>query len=184
MKTLLTLLLLLSSLYAQRSGAYVGAGYGYGMYDSDDRLSQEINSASNGTFRLTLGAYINENFSLELDYSIYNKFDGFYEDAKVQESFSIVGVSVLPHYPFYDDTFDLYGKLGAGQIFWNETGEHRNNDAAGAYILGIGLGYRMQSDYLLKIGYDLTSFGLDDTLENKNYEMRLDLFYMAFEVKF
>ena len=34
----------------------------------------------------------------------------------------------------------------------------------------------------LKAGYDATLFSLDDAHRNEGYDMRLDLFYMGFEV--
>ncbi len=183
MRILLIALFFLTTLYAERAGPYVGVAYGVGFYDSDDRLSEQESKIEKGTMRFSLGAYINENFSVELDYTLYNKFYGIYEDANVEESFYTIGVTALPHWPFYNDIFDLFGKLGAGQVFWNESNARSNSDSAGAYLLGIGLGYRID-EYLIKIGYDLTSFGLEDSHTNKSYEMRLDYFYTAIEFKF
>ncbi|MEA3523221.1 MAG: outer membrane beta-barrel protein [Campylobacterota bacterium] len=183
MKILLSMMLFLTLLNAQRAGPYIGVAYGSAFYDSDDRLSEQHSKIEDGNVRFTLGAYINENFSVELDYTLYKKFYGLYEGGEVEESFSSVGVTALPHWPFYQDTFDLYGKIGAAQLFWNEAYTHSNSDSAGAYLLGVGIGYRIEQ-YLIKIGYDLTSFSLEDANNNKNYEMRLDYFYTAIEVAF
>ena len=38
----------------------------------------------------------------------------------MEEDFEVIGVSVLPHWPLYDDKIDLFGRLGAGQVNWNE----------------------------------------------------------------
>ncbi len=183
MKIFLLSLLFLSVLYAQRAGPYVSVAYGAGFYDSDDRLSEEHSKIEDGTIRFTLGAYINEHFSVELDYTLYKKFYGRYEGGEVEESFSTIGVTALPHWPFYHDTFDLYGKIGAGQLFWKETYTYSNSDSTGAYLLGVGIGYRIDT-YLIKIGYDVTSFGLEDSNTNSSYDMRLDYFYTAIEVGF
>ena len=183
MRILLVTLLFLSALYAQRAGPYVGASYGVSFYDSDKRVSKRDFKIDSGAPRFTLGAYINESLSMEIDYTYYNKFYGIYEGGKVVESFYSMGVTVLPHLPFYHDTFDFFGRLGIAQVFWVETNSRSNSDSAGAYILGIGLGYKIM-DYTIKIGYDLTSFGLKDSNTNKSYDMRLDYFYTAIEVKF
>ncbi len=183
MRIVLIILVFLSTLNAERAGPYVGVAYGAGFYDSNNRLSEQDYKIEKGAIRFTLGAYINENFSVEIDYTLYNKFYGIYEGGEIEESFSSIGVTALPHWPFYDDTFDLYGRLGAAQTFWNEAYTHSNSDSAGAYILGVGLGYRIE-EYMIKIGYDLTSFGLEDSNTNKNYDMRLDYFYTAIEVQF
>jgi len=182
-RILLVVLFFLSLVHAERAGPYVGVAYGVGFYNSDDRLSEQDSTIEKGTIRFTLGAYINENFSVELDYTLYNEFYGIYEDAEVKESFYTIGVTALPHWPFYNNTFDLFGKLGAGQVFWSEAYTRSNSDSAGAYLLGIGLGYAIE-EYIIKIGYDLTSFGLDDSNTNKSYDMRLDYFYTAIEVQF
>jgi len=184
MRVLLIVVIMLSALHAERAGPYVGVSMGAGFYDSDARLSDVDKKINEGSYRLSLGAYISQYFSVELDYTLYKKFQGVYEGGDVQESFSCVGVSVLPHYPFYDDTFDLYGRIGAGQIFWDESGTRSNSDAAGAYVVGIGIGYRVAKRYLIKVGYDATSFGLDDAHKNRSYSMRLDYLYTGIEVKF
>ena len=182
---IVTVILLLSAvLFAQRSGPYIGVGYGVGFYDSDDRLKYEESDITNSTLRFTLGAYINENFSVEMDYTHYDEFYGSYDGADVKESFSIIGVCALAHYPFYDDMFDIYGKIGAGQLFWNESHGRSNADSTGAYIFGGGLGYRYDEAIMIKIGYDLVSFGLDDKYREKGYDMLLEYFYTAFEYKF
>lgn len=184
MRVLLIVAIMLSALYAERAGPYMGVGMGAGFYDSDARLSDVDKKVDEGSYRLSLGAYISQYFSVELDYTLYKKFHGVYEGADVQESFSSVAVTALPHYPFYHDTFDLYGRIGAGQIFWDESGARSNSDAAGAYIVGIGIGYRITKRYLIKVGYDATSFGLDDSHKNRSYSMRLDYLYSGVEVKF
>jgi hypothetical protein len=184
MRVLLIVMLILASLHAERSGPYIGVGIGAGFYDSDKRLREPESKTEEGSYRLTLGAYISEHFSVELDYTLYKKFYGVYEGGDVKESFSGISITALPHWPFYHDTFDLYGKIGAGQIFWDESGARSNSDASGSYIAGIGIGYRLQKRYLFKLGYDLTSFGLDDSHTHKSYSMRLDYIYTAFEVKF
>ncbi len=184
MKILLLVILFLSTLYAERAGPYVGVAYGAAFYDSDERLEDEYSKTEDATIRFTLGAYINENFSVELDYTLYKKFHGTYDGGDVKESFSTIGITALPHLPFYDDMFDLYGKIGAGQQFWNESDAKSNSDSAGAYILGVGIGYRFDENLLIKVGYDITIFSLEDSNRNKEYSMNLDYIYTAFEYKF
>ncbi len=167
-----------------RSGPYWGGGYGVGYYDSDARVESVGNERNRGTLRATLGAYINSNFSVELDYTDYEAYQGAYEGAEVEEDFEVIGVSVLPHWPLYDDKIDLFGRLGAGQVNWNERNGRSNSDSAGVYLLGIGVGYRIGESVMLKAGYDATLFSLDDAHRNEGYDMRLDLFYMGFEVMF
>ena len=184
MKILFLVLLFLSTLYAERAGPYVGVAYGAGFYNSDDRLKEEHSKLEDGTIRFTLGAYINKNFSVELDYTLYKKFYGVYDSTEVEESFSTIGITALPHLPFYNDIFDLYSKVGAGQLFWNESDGRSNSDSAGAYLLGIGLGYRFNEEFMFKIGYDITLFSLEDSKRKKEYSMNLDYIYTAFEYKF
>jgi opacity protein-like surface antigen len=184
MRVLLLFILVTSSLFAERAGPYVGVAYGVGFYDSDNRLQDEHSKIEDGTIRFTLGAYINENFSVELDYTLYKKFYGTYDGADIEESFSTVGVTALPHYPFYNDTFDFYGKIGAGQLFWNETGTKSNSDSAGTYILGLGIGYRFDEELMIKLGYDINIFSLEDSNHHKEYSMNLNYIYTAFEYKF
>ncbi len=183
MKILGLLLITIVTLLAERAGPYAGASYGLGYYNSDGRLERVSNDNAHGAMCATLGAYINENFSVELDYTQYKVFDGRYATQKVHEDFAAIGVCVVPHYPF-DEKWDLFGRFGAGQINWNESGERANESNAGLYLLGFGMGYRAFESVMFKSGYDMTFFSMKDTHRDATYDMRLDYFYVGFEVMF
>ncbi len=181
---IMTLVLCAALLHAERAGPYVAAAYGKGVYDSNGRLESLRQDDIKNSMRLTLGAYINENLSVEVDYTLYETFKAVYNQEHVREHFALIGACAVPHYPLYNDTIDLFGRIGAGQINWDETGDHTNRSDAGAYVLGAGVGYRMLSTLMFKVGYELNLFEMQDTNTGISHDMRLDYYYAGIEVTF
>ncbi len=171
------------SVWAERSGPYVGVGVGLTNYNDDGRLAA-ITDNSSETLRLYAGAYINEYLSVEMDYSGMMEFKGYSgEGGAVTNEFSVFSVAALAHYPIADNSADLYAKFGAGQLFWEESGSEEHSDDSAAILFGLGLGYRLMETLTLNLGYDLYAFSMDGVNE-EHYNMTLGLVYMKIEVQF
>ncbi|RLA72793.1 MAG: hypothetical protein DRG24_01965 [Epsilonproteobacteria bacterium] len=182
-KSLLFLFVLSVSVWAERSGPYIGFGVGLADYNDDGRLA-EISDNSNEALRLYAGAYINEYLSVEFDYSGMMEFQGqSITGGDVTNEFSVFSVAALAHYPISDNSVDLYAKFGAGQLFWEESGSEEHSDDSATILLGLGLGYRLMETLTLNLGYDLYSFSMDVANE-EHYNMSLGLVYMKVEVQF
>ncbi len=177
------MMLMAVSLWAERAGPYIGTGVALANYDDDNRL-ESISKNSQEALRIYGGAYINENFSVEVDYATLMKFEGVSKSGgSVDNEFSIFSVAALAHYPVADNTVDLYAKFGAGQIFWKESGSESHESDAAALLFGVGIGYRLMEALTLNFGYDYFTFGMDVS-EEQSYDMALGLTYMKIEVQF
>ncbi len=177
------LLVLAASLFsAERSGPYLGIGYGISLLEDDGYYVAE-KPETRTLLRGYAGAYLNEHFSVELDYTHFNAYEGEHSSyGKVEEQFTLLSVAAVAHYPLYNDTLDLFAKFGAGEITWNESGTVNRSSSAAALLVGGGFALRFVEDVSIKIGYDLTSFGLQDV--STTYDMYIQYGYGAVEVQF
>ena len=128
MKIILSILLFCSVLTADRSGPYVGLGYGLSQFD-DDGIYKELKENESTSMTLYGGAYINKYLSVELAY-VNMTFGNSYKavdatNVEKELSFSSLNVSTLVHYAFFDDVLDFYGKFGVGQMDANGVGTTR-----------------------------------------------------------
>jgi opacity protein-like surface antigen len=177
------LLLATVLLWAERAGPYVGIGVGLAGYDDDGRLAS-VENRSQEAFRIYAGAYINENFSVEVDYNAVMEFDGVLKNGgEVTEKFSFLSTAVVLHYPVANDTTDLFVKFGASEVFWRERGSESHKDSAAAMLLGLGVGYRLKEYLTLNLGYDAYFFSMDIS-ERDSYDMLLGAAYLKIEVQF
>ena len=182
MRYFILLLLAVSLFSAERSGPYLGLGYGIGLLEDDGYYVAE-KPESRTLLRAYGGAYLNENFSVELDYTHFNAFEGEHAlYGKLEEQFTLLTASAAVHYPVLDDTLDLFAKFGAGEVTWNESGAADRSDSAAALLYGVGCSIRFMEVMSFKIGVDLAQFSLDDA--NQNYDMLLQYGYGALEVQF
>lgn len=176
------------SLWGDRTGPYLGLGYGLGYYDPGSRLIDVKTQPQN--VRLYGGAYINENLSVELGLVEYGGAQMGYDltnfQAKlsnngtdVEESFRAVTVSTLAHYPFYHNTFDLFGRFGAGSMGRRSTENviDSQRDTA-TLVFGGGVTWRIVDNFSFVMGYDHYTFRVD------TIDTTLDSTYFAFEIQF
>ena len=182
-RLLAVLLLGVISLLADRVGPYAGMGAGLANYDDDGRLTS-LEGRSQEAFRIYAGAYINENFSVEVDYNAVMEFDGILQDkGEVTEKFSFLSTAVVLHYPVADDTTDLFLKFGASEVFWRERGGESHKDSAAAMLIGLGVGYRLKEYLTLNLGYDAYFFSMDIS-EQESYDMLMGTVCVKIEVQF
>lgn len=187
-KILFFLILTVSFLWAERSGPYLGVGYGYVNYDAGNRLLEVENEPYN--IRLTAGAYINENLSVEIgfaefggavlgyDFDTYRGVDST-SNSEVDESFRVVNISTLAHYPFYHNTFDIFGRFGAGTLGWRTTKQVDDSESDHpVLVFGGGMTWRMSEAYSMVLGYDYYSFQIE-SINNS-----LSSAFVSFEVQF
>ncbi|HFU74005.1 MAG TPA: hypothetical protein ENK65_00465 [Helicobacteraceae bacterium] len=187
-KLLIFFVLTTSFVLAERSGPYLGIGYGYGMYEPGNRITKVEEQPYN--IRLTAGAYINENLSVELgfaefggavlgyDLSNYRTFDST-ANTTFDESFRVFSVSTLAHYPFYHNTFDVFGRFGAGSLGWRTSKEVANSETDHpVLIFGGGASWRMSDMFSMILGYDYYSFKLEGT------NTSIGSAYLSFEAQF
>ena len=177
------------ALWADRSGPYLGVGYGVSSYHHDryyeDIGYPEVADERLKAFRIYGGAYINEYFSVELDYTDHDVSRASDTTGQsVENDFVALGVSTVVHYPTREKKLDWYAKFGAGEIRWKQSGPQNRADEAGALLVGAGVGYRLMPRLTLKAGYDIFFFGLKDSELDKEYNMDLEYFSGAVEVQF
>ena len=187
MKFILVFLLFFTSLLADRDGGpYLGFGYGYANY-YDDGFNDEIKENLSQTLTFYAGAYINKHLSVELGYIDFNAYgagDGFLviDNLSTEKtlSFSVMTISTLAHYAFYNDSLDFYARFGAGEI--------KKNILSGEGFTmnyGLGMGYRFNKYISMKIAFDTYQFGFDENADkSSDYKMTLDYLYSAIEIQF
>jgi len=185
---LLFFLVLSLSLWADRSGPYLGIGYGAGFYEPGSRVAEVSNEPYN--VRFTAGAYINENLSVELNIAEFGGAQLGYNLSSYrsqnstslsieEESFRVFSVSTLAHYPFYNDTFDVFGRFGAGTIGLRTTApiDDTNTDSP-VLVFGGGASWRVTPMLSVIAGYDHYTFQM------LSADATLGSAYISFEVQF
>lgn len=184
MKRLLLLWCLLSALAwaTEGSGPYLSAGSGMSSYDDDGRLAV-IDAQNLPQYRIGAGAYINPYLSVALDFYYFSAFEGLSDrNERVQEYFKLISADVYAHYPLFDARIDLFAKFGAGQLFWDESGEVSRSSSAGALVFGLGVGWRVLERLSFNLGYDHITFGMDT--DTSHYNMVLGTGYLEAQVRF
>jgi hypothetical protein len=187
MKKAVLLAFLAVAAFAERSGPYAGIGYGLTSYDDGSYLaqsgySQNLDDSSAG-FRIYGGAYMNQYFSVEIDYTDFGDFtarDG--GGNHLAEAFTALGVATLLHYPAYNDRIEWFAKIGVADMSWEESGAVARSNNAGAFFYGAGIGYRFLRDWMFKAGYERYSFDMRDV--SGHYDWNLGNAYVALEVQF
>jgi len=181
LKKILVVLLLVTSLFADRDGGpYIGLGYGTSKYN-DDGLYTTLKSDTSTSATIYGGAYINKYFSVELGYASFDAWqkDGGYEvDSIKKVRYSATTVSVLAHYAFFDDILDFYAKGGVGSI--NASGISTDGFTI---TYGGGIGVRFNEWLGMKVAYDRYTFEYKD-LATGHHDMYIDFIYGAIEFQF
>jgi len=181
-KKLLLIMLFCVTLWADRSGPYIGIGAGLAIYDDGNRLAS-IEDKSDEAYRIYAGAYINEYFSVEIDYTAGMRFEGVSVlGGDVVDTFSVFSIAALAHYPLEKYGVDFYGKFGAGQLQWKESGIAGSSSNAGTILFGAGMGYRFGEQFTFNVGYDYYAFKMEVLIQN--YRMSLGMPYVKFEMQF
>ncbi|MCD6259162.1 MAG: porin family protein [Helicobacteraceae bacterium] len=180
MKFLFVLLVTLSLLYADRDGGpYLGLGYASSTYE-DDSLYSELKEEREEAPLFYAGAYINKHLSVEFTYADL----GTYEIADTQEEdISAYHISILAHYPLWDDKIDLYAKFGVGELSLKSASK-----SGFTYVYGVGTAYRFNHYLALRVAYERYNFSYElsneEALNTQIYDMIVDTLYGAFEVQF
>ena len=178
MKLFLSILVLFSALLADRDGGpYVGFGYGLSTLSSDEVYAEDVSDDSEAML-FYAGAYINKNFSVEINYIDFNIGDAYSvvdENSTIQTiNFQSYNVSTLAHYAFFDDILDFYAKFGVGKM-------SSNNDGF-TMLFGAGTGIRFSDMFSFKLAYD--RYMIDYNSKSVEREINIDLLYCAFEIQF
>lgn len=176
MRSLLLFLSLLSFAFADRDGGpYLGAGYSYAIYN-DDGLYTQLKEDAAKSWMVYAGAVINKHLSVEFT---YHNFGTFEIDTLRKEKIKAYYVSTLAHYPIFDDTLDLYGKFGVGELRMQSV-----SDGGFSYLYGVGLAYRFRDNLALRVAYERTHFSYEHLENKQSYDMSIESIYTAFEVQF
>ncbi len=184
-KIILSFFMLCSVAYADRDGGpYIGVGYGISKY-SNDGLYDTLYEDTSEALTLYGGAYINKHLSVELGYVSFdakNYADGYVVDENKTLGFGVISVSTLAHYPFFDDSLDVYIRFGVGEM--SLSGLEKSG-----FVMqyGLGVGVRIDETLSIKMAYDLYRFNYDDESDASNivgYKMEIDYIYSAIEVQF
>ncbi|MBU0721272.1 porin family protein [bacterium] len=181
MKIIVSFLLLLSLLHADREGGpYIGAGIGLSKYN-DDNLYASLQEDTSKSLTFYGGAYINRHLSVELAYVSFDSWHvdkGYEVDSTKSLGFGALSVSTLAHYAFFEDALDFYAKFGVGEMTLGGI-----NSSGFTMLVGGGAGYRLNDWLSVKVAYDVYVFDYDDVNEAR-YSMQIDYIYTAVEVQF
>lgn len=183
MKYIIVLVLLFSSIYADRDGGpYIGLGYGLSQFNDDGVYDTFKNDKSNAA-GFYLGAYINKHLSVEFNYADFTAYESTvgYEVSDTENlRFYFKNFSTLAHYAFFDDLWDFYAKVGVGEVTQGAL------DIEGfSYVLGLGTSIRLSEMISIKLAYDRYSFGLDNNNDNSSdNDLSIDYIYTALEFQF
>jgi len=193
MRYVLVLVLILSSLYADRDGGpYIGLGYGTSTYNDDGCYASGCANNSNTPEILTqdkseamsiyAGAYINKYLSVELNYTDFSLMakKGYEVDTTKKIEFYAITVSTMVHYAFFDDILDFHARYGVGKIK-----EHITGAKGFTKVYGLGSSVRFSEMVSLKIAYDMYTFGYDSNGDNSSdFNQDIRYIYTALELQF
>ena len=181
-KLLLVSMLFLTSAYGAEKerdgGPYIGGGYGLSSYN-DGGYYNEVSTKETNGYNLFGGAYINKYLSVELGYVKSGEFK--VKDTSAQSKnfdYSAITVGALVHYPFWYDSFDIYGKFGAGQSFTS-----LSSTDGSALVIGAGISYRIDETFAIRTAYDVYKFNYSSDTRG-GYSMDLRYAYAGIEVQF
>ncbi len=163
-----------TALFAYKEGGpYLGVGAANASFE--DKGFYRIETARKSTPPIfCAGAYINENFSVEMEFLPSVRFQTTGGNTL---RWSVFDVNAQAHYPFYHDKLDIFAKFGAGQVAYESKGA--------TLLYGVGVGYRYDARYGVRAGYDYFDFGVDTNGDDaKDIQMHIGAFYGVFEVRF
>ncbi len=162
------------------SGVYVGGSYGYLKVDGDDDFDDDKDA-----YQLFLGYQLNEYFALEGSYVDFGSYGSDLAQADT-DGYTLglrVGFPLTEH-------FNVYAR--GGQI-WADTdytivSVSDSFDDQGLFA-GLGLGYKINQDWSVKLDYTLYDNDLDideatDDLDDANFSTDLKHATIGLEYKF
>ncbi|MGD9719364.1 MAG: outer membrane beta-barrel protein [Sulfurimonadaceae bacterium] len=155
-------------------GPYLGIGYGVSEFGTND-IYTDLKEDKANSFMIYGGAAINKHLSVELGYVGFGSYI-LANDTELEAN--IITVTTLVQYPFYEDMFSIYAKVGVGQVDLSTL-----NDTGFSYVAGGGLSYRYNEYLGVKAGYEYYPFDYEDTL-GATHSMKIEYVYGAFEVQF
>jgi opacity protein-like surface antigen len=155
-------------------GPYLGIGYGVSEFGTND-IYTDLKEDKSNAFMIYGGAAINKHLSVELGYVGFGSYT-LANDTELEAN--IITVTTLVQYPFYEDMFSIYAKVGVGQVDLSTL-----NDTGFSYVAGGGLSYRYNEYLGVKAGYEYYPFDYEDTL-GATHSMKIEYVYGAFEVQF
>ena len=178
-KALLIALFLMTPLFAERAGPVIAVGGGYTQFINDDDFVPLKNNYSNAA-RLALGAYINENLSVMLEFN----YLGAYDTQISTNTLSVANVSTLAHLPLLQDRLDISAKFGAGELWWQEEAQFQNDDTTSTLITGVALAYRLNYTYSLHVGADVYHFSYRKSSNEPTIDLRIVNYFAMLEYQF
>lgn len=159
-------------LQATKPGAYFGAGGGFSaVHDNEPGISQDNKAALGG--RVFFGYNFNPYFGLETNYvaSGKTKFsDDDYSELSGNYSFKALTFVGKAYLPFSNDQFNVYGLVGAAQIY-NKFNVMYDGASLGSLstkgmvpTAGIGANYYLNPH--LSLGLELSGFGEKEAVDS------------------
>lgn len=154
-------------------GPYIGVGYGMSEFGKND-IYKDLKENRANSYNVYAGAAINKYLSVEIS----NIRLGGYILANDSELKTIINsLSTLVQYPFLDDMFAVYAKVGVGHIKLSTI-----KDTGFTYVFGGGVSYRYNKYLALKVGYEYYPFDYEsDKIESS---MKIEYAFGAIEVQF
>ena len=158
---------------AERSGPYLGIGYGNTLLNDKDYFG--LKKKESPLYAAYAGAYINENLSVEVEYAGGMEYEKI---SSKKQQFAFLDINTQAHYPFLNDEADVFIKVGTGSVT-------TKNNSGVAFVFGAGVAYRFMKRYAFKAVYDYLYFGVDTNGDElKDVSMHTHIVYGALEVQF
>ena len=193
---LLLLLLVSSNLIAteeDKSGWYVGLGYGSTAYEDDD-LGRDsgmgnLDEDTDNGVAIYGGYKLNNYLSIEASFRDYGKFT--YKNLNSSIEATSFAVSGNLGYPFLENQIRPFVVLGLGYVSLDYTNSPfiSVDDGSGSAHFGLGVEYEPNSlDGLgFRIAYEADVFSMETTViggSDKEYDMSLGQLYVGVQYRF
>lgn len=177
-----------------KTGAYVGLGYGSTTYTDDDIIHDELRLSdldeTDVGYKLYTGYKFNDILAVEVSYIDYGEFtasQGYKQSSKSISAGANIG------YSFFDNQLRPFGLLGLGYVdssFENiPSGTNVLEDEIVALHVGFGLEYTPKDFECisLRLATESDIYGLDgknSSGDDKEYAQGLSIFYMSVHYNF
>ncbi len=185
------LLLSLNLLAEEENDIYLGVGTSMVSFDHNDRFDN-LEHYQTHSYNIYAGAIMNEYFSAEIHYSMYDDITSEKSSTSYRSSFSSYNIGVLGLYPLHEKYLSIYGRFAVGELLWDEYVNSVQSSATTAtVIVGGGVLIKPIHNLGFRLFYERYSFDLIDlagTEENKSddtlYQMLLENIGISIEVRF
>lgn len=155
---------LLSASSAHAASFYAGIGAGTSTFDDDQQFDISGGLSTHDTvFKIYAGAKINKHFAIEAGYAGLGDYEAkklLDPTEKTNIKYDTIEIAALGMFTPKRSDITFYGRAGLHNVSMEQTNDSANEDAVG-YLLGFGVGVKLNSTTSVRAGFDSYFYEMD-----------------------